>query len=96
MKLGKRIVALLVALMLVVGIFAMTAAAYSCSYCGKTASVAGYGSWSTGSSTVVNGCEFYSGLHTHYTRSRSVTLQCSHCGRKSYTTQTEYNWCPYA
>lgn len=93
----KRLVALLMALIMVVGLFAMTAVAASdypgnCDYCGKKCTCSD-GSYT--SSTRVDGCSNYSGVHAHTITTRYTTYRCSSCGTHS-TDRDKVSFCPYS
>ncbi|MCI9256691.1 MAG: hypothetical protein HFE96_02560 [Acutalibacter sp.] len=96
-KLTKRLVALLLALMLVVGVFTMSAAAYSCGSCGSSQGyVTRTGSWSTGSGSRVESCGNHSGVHYHYYAAAPGRFHCNNCGKETIITLTNPSFCPYA
>lgn len=64
---AKRLVALLMAVIIVVGLVAVTASAYTCAYCGTSNNNLVYeGSIETYATTRVEGCGYKGGTHVHY------------------------------
>ena len=99
----KRIVSLLIAVMLVVGIFAIPAAANTlslgntpCDNCGMDCFTA-YGPWYTVSNTGrIDGCGYKSGPHVHVNQNRNITVMCTVCGHiNSITRDKGRTICPY-
>lgn len=98
----KRLVALLMALVMVVGLFAMTASAVSgitCYACynldgnGKKYTDYSYGSWNTANPTRVTGCSQMTGYHYHYDRYRVISELCSKHGLITDYKEWQYNVC---
>ena len=95
-KLTKRLVALLLALMLVVGLLAVTAsAAYSgyCSRCGGSATI--YEMSDITRTTRVDYCGSHSGVHEHINVYSRKQVSCSKCGTYNQE-QYKTSRCPYA
>lgn len=100
---AKRLLALLLALVMVVGLFAMTASALSyvnCSACERlglsgTAKtyISGYGSWYNTNVRTVTGCSAMTGTHTHYDRQRDIYYSCYTHGYLYSGTDTNPNLC---
>jgi hypothetical protein len=97
-KLTKRLVALLLALMLVVGIFAVTALAYVCPYCGKDSyyRVDREGNPETYSTARVEMCGNYSSPHVHYNTRTPRYCSCDYCHMSFTVYKYAYGICPYA
>lgn len=100
---AKRLVALLLALVMIVGLFAMTASAYtyrdSCGVCYdlygsslKNMRVE-FGTPTTIGSTRVEGCGRRSGSHIHYTKKYLVREICTQHGLINDYYVTEYDVC---
>ena len=95
----KRLAALLLALMLVVGIFSIPTLAAT-KTCPKDGVVDTYilynGVWSPGSpSRVVSGCRFSTSHHQHCNATRRNAVICSVCGRDIGSSfQSDSNYCP--
>ena len=94
----KKLRALLLAIVVVAGIFAMTASAYYCPTHGTvTGNSPAYTMWTTsGQSHVTNGCAYKSGMHAHYYASRVITIRCNKCSNIVFTRTVESSdYCPY-
>lgn len=102
---AKRLVALLLALVMIVGLFAMTASAYTYrDSCGVCYDLYGsstiymkppqYGSWiKTASGTRVEGCGLRSGAHQHFVAKRNVMEICSKHGLIYDYYEWDYDHC---
>ncbi len=94
----KRLVAPLMAPVMIVGLFAMTAsAAVSCVACHSTnGRFTPTSSWTTSGGTRTEGCGYHSGTHYHYYAARSGSFKCSSCGKTLPSTETNPDYCPYS
>lgn len=101
---AKRLVALLLALVMIVGLFAMTASAYqdtcgACDFLYNNSTINmynDYGPWTKASSSGrrVEGCGKRSGIHEHFVATRRVADLCKVHGLiGNYYTQTDYDHC---
>ena len=95
----KRIVSLLIAVMLVVGIFAVPAMAAQeddgielygpmmrCDNCGASVPTSNYETWAE-NGTVYKGCGKTSDLHAHFQSFKCTGLRCNSCGTWITTTR---------
>lgn len=99
---AKRLVALMLAVVMIVGLFAMAAVAHpniTCYACynldqnGKRFTDYSYGSWNAVNPQRVSGCSQMSGYHYHYDRYRRVSEVCSKHGLLNSYDEWEYNIC---
>lgn len=98
---AKRLVALLLALVMIVGLFAMTASAYqvTCGACdflynNSTKNMyTRYGAWTKTSSRRVEGCGKRSGVHEHNVMEREVSEICAQHGLLNTYKERDYDWC---
>lgn len=100
---AKRLVALLMALVMVVGIFAMSASAVVGVTCYKCYSVDGFGqsrtyrqiagSWETVNPVRVTGCTQMTGYHYHYDKRLPFNEYCSDHGFLRSTYDWQRNIC---
>ena len=99
---AKRLFALLLAVMMVVGIAAVPASAISGVRCGACYNLDGngtkytyynYGSWNAVNPVRVTGCTQMTGYHYHYDRYRDVSELCSQHGLIRDYDKWEYNIC---
>lgn len=92
---AKRLVALLLAIVMVVGLFAMSASAYTCSKCHRV----DYYSVKpaiTNNYAYVNSCSNKNSPHNHYITRYLTVYTCTGCGHV-YEYQRDYDEdCPYA
>ena len=95
-KLTKRLVALLLALMLVVGLLAVTASAIS-NYCYLCKRAYPVKTTKTSIAAVrVENCGNYSSTHTHNNFKIYESATCPTHGVIDYATTYQYGVCPYA
>lgn len=92
---AKRLVALLVAIMLVVGLLAIpAAAAQMCVLCGRnTATVLNSGTYTR--YTRVDSCGNYGSVHSHLVSNDYTNYSCTNCGRYEINGPNSSS-CPYA
>ncbi len=100
MKATKRLLALLLAVMFVVGAFAVQAATIQyCPYCGSNSVVQTNKTVSYGSRhTIASGCSAApnSNNHTHIPGTTvTTTISCSYCGYSTSSSRTG-EWCTLA
>lgn len=82
-------------MVLVVGLLAVTASAYNCSYCGKSnTSWQGDGKIETYSSVRVEGCGNKSGTHIHIYRRPPLYYKCNICYKDFTVYKYHGEMCP--
>lgn len=82
-------------MVLVVGLLAVTASAYNCSYCGKSdTSLQGRGDIETYSSVRVEGCGNKSGTHIHIYRRTPLYYKCNICYKDFTVYKYHGEMCP--
>lgn len=96
---AKRLVALLMALVLVVGLFAISASAGTgnCPRCGFVETFVSYsGTWRPGSpSRTVDSCRFSSSRHSHANATRINPVVCNKCREDIGSSfESTSNYCP--
>lgn len=82
-------------MVLVVGLLAVTASAYNCSYCGESNTSWQYdGKIETYSSVRVEGCGNKSGTHIHIYRRRPLYYKCNICYKDFIVYEYYGEMCP--
>ena len=99
---AKRVFSLLIAIVMVVGIFVIPASAISGVTCGACYELYGsstinmryeYTAWETTAQTRVEGCAYSSGTHVHMTQKRRVYEICRQHGGLNDYIEWRYNQC---
>lgn len=102
MSTSKRLVALLMAIVMVLGLFAMTASATSgiiCVTCynkdrdGTSFTRRETGSWNTVNPRRVTGCSHMTGYHYHYDKVRTTSELCTKHGIIREYNEWQYDLC---